>query len=100
MKLEPSRARQTAPLLVKGPSEADTKTVSPSRATAREYEACRPSVVHDHDSPPSVLQPKPTAAATAPCPPAARTSCTSASGSTAPCHVSPPSSDHHTPPTW
>src|SRR3954454_22031091 len=87
-KLDPSRARYTAPRLVHGPSEADTNGLSPSMAAARRYDACKPSVVHDHDVPSSLLHPKPTEAATATCPSASvRTSWTSDSGSVASCHV-------------
>ncbi len=55
---------------------------------------------HDHDFPPSSLQPNPTAAATATDPFSARTSWMSTPGSSTPCQLSPRSPECHRPPTW
>src|SRR5579862_7853897 len=74
--------------------------MSPSTATARQYEACNPSVVHSQLTPSSRLHPKPTAAAatTRPASPAT-TSWTSSSGGTTFAHDAPRSVDRQTPPT-
>src|SRR5439155_4058121 len=83
-----------------GPLDAPTNTASPASATACRYDAWRPFVVHDHERPASRLQPNPRAAAATATLPLAATWCTSVSGSSDACHVSPSSSDRHTPPTW